>query len=239
MQEPALSDPSAEGAGAAADRYLLLVDISGYTAFLAGVERSHGTDFSGGIPAGYSVLGELLAGVIESLAPDFEVIKLEGDAVFGAAPAARLDGLGDRVVEQLLALYRTFVNRRHAARIASDDQCTACTAVSALDLKMILHRGMTVRQQVGATSDLLGPAVNVAHRLLKNGVRDRFGLRPYVLLTGAAATALGHPDIGMGHRETYPDVGPIDSRIVDLAAVPGWTDAMTPEGTALPQIDFR
>jgi hypothetical protein len=45
---------------AAGERYLLLADISGYTGFMAGVEQAHGIDFSGGIPAAYSVLGALL-----------------------------------------------------------------------------------------------------------------------------------------------------------------------------------
>jgi len=49
----------------AGDRYLLLADISGYTAFTASVERAHGVDFSAGIPAGYAVLGELLDAVVE------------------------------------------------------------------------------------------------------------------------------------------------------------------------------
>ena len=64
---------------AAGERYLLLADISGYTGFMAGVELAHGIDFSGGIPAAYSVLGALLDGVIEGVRPDFAVVKLEGD----------------------------------------------------------------------------------------------------------------------------------------------------------------
>src|SRR4029079_8080876 len=69
----------------AGDQYLLLADISGYTAFLASVEQAHGVDFSDGIPAGYSVLGELLGSVIEGVEPEFAVAKLEGDAVFAVA----------------------------------------------------------------------------------------------------------------------------------------------------------
>ena len=84
----------------AGERYLLLADISGYTGFMAGVEQEHGVDFSAGIPAAYSVLGDLLGAVIEGVAPDFALVKLEGDAVFAAAPAASLDGQGDRVLEQ-------------------------------------------------------------------------------------------------------------------------------------------
>ena len=50
--------------------------------------RSTGVDFSGGIPAAYGVLADLLNAVIEGVEPDFALVKLEGDAVFAAAPAA-------------------------------------------------------------------------------------------------------------------------------------------------------
>ena len=63
--------------------------------------------------------------------------------------------------------------------------------------------------------------MNVAHRLLKNTVRARIGSRPYVLLTQPAASQLGNAEMGISHHETYPDVGPIDLRIVDLAEVAG------------------
>jgi hypothetical protein len=208
----------------AGERYLLLADISGYTGFMAGVEREHGIDFSAGIPAAYSVLGSLLDAVIGGLEPDFAVVKLEGDAVFAAAPAAGLDGQGDHVLERLGATYRAFVDARTGAIPSSDHICTACPAVAHLDLKVVIHRGHAVRQTVGSGSDLLGSAVTVAHRLLKNTIRERIGFRPYLFLTDAAATALGLPQVGLAHNEEYPDAGRIQGRIVELGeAIPGMT----------------
>jgi class 3 adenylate cyclase len=200
----------------AGERYLLLADISGYTAFMAGVERSHAVDFSGGIPAGYSVLGALLDTVIAGVEPDFAVVKLEGDAVFAAAPAASLDGQGKRVLETLRTMCGAFIASRTRAIPSSDHICTACPAVGRLHLKAVLHRGYAVRQAVGSGSDLLGPAVTVAHRLLKSTVRARIGFRPYLFLTDAAATALGLTQVGLAHGEEYPDVGRIEGRIVEL-----------------------
>ena len=209
------------GSPAAADAptgewYLLLADISGYTGFMAGVELEHGIDFGAGIPAAYSVLGALLDAVIGGVEPDFALVKLEGDAVFAVAPAVSLDDQGDRVLEKLGATYRAFIDSRTAALPASDHICTACPAVAHLDLKVVLHRGYAVRQRVGSGSDLLGSAVTVAHRLLKNTVRERIGFRPYLFLTDAAATALGVPQVGLAHREEYPDAGLIQGRIVEL-----------------------
>jgi len=200
----------------AGQRYLLLADISGYTGFMLGVEQAHGVDFSGGIPAGYEVLGALLDAVVEGVQPDFGVAKLEGDAVFAVAPADTLDGRGSSVLNQLQTVYQAFHARRAQARQAQDHICTACPAVGSLDLKMVLHRGQVVRQTVGSNSELLGPAVNVAHRLLKNSIQSRIGYRPYLFLTDAAAIGLGLSQVGLEHREEYPDVGPIQGRIVDL-----------------------
>lgn len=200
----------------AGERYLLLADISGYTGFMAGVELEHGVDFSAGIPAAYAVLGALLGTVSDGVQPEFGVIKLEGDAVFAAAPAAALDGEGDRVLEKLRSMYRAFIDGRTRAIPSTDHLCTACPAVAHLDLKIVLHRGHAVRQAVGSGSDLLGPAVTLAHRLLKNTVRERIGSRPYLFVTDAAATALGLSQVGLGHHEEYPDAGRVEGRIVEL-----------------------
>lgn len=200
----------------AGERYLLLADISGYTGFMSGVELEHGVDFGAGIPAAYSVLGALLDAVIEGVAPDFALVKLEGDAVFAAAPAADLDGQGERVLATLGAMYRAFVDGRTRAIPSTDHLCTACPAVAHLDLKVVLHRGQAVRQAVGSGSDLLGPAVTVAHRLLKNTIREQIGHRPYLFLTDAAAAGLELPDVGLAHGEEYPDAGRVNGRVVEL-----------------------
>lgn len=200
----------------AANRYLLLADISGYTAFMNGVEQAHGVDFRDGIPAGYAVLGALLDAVVEGVQPGFEIVKLEGDAVFAVAPAHTLDGRGAALLTQLQTVYQAFLARRHEARQASDHLCTACPVVASLDLKMVLHHAGVVRQTVGSHTELLGPGVNVAHRLLKNNVQARLGLRAYLFLTDAAAIGLGVPHAGLRYAESYPDVGTIQGRVVAL-----------------------
>ncbi|HET8786505.1 MAG TPA: DUF2652 domain-containing protein [Candidatus Limnocylindrales bacterium] len=210
------ADPTGTDGPAGGVRYLLLADISGYTSFMAGVEQEHGLDFSGGIPAAYPILAALLDSVIRGVAPDFSLVKLEGDAVFAAAPAAQLDGRGDRVLADLATMYRAFVDSRTAAIPSHDHVCSACPNVARLDLKVVVHRGPAVRQSVGAGSDLLGPAVTIAHRLLKNTVRSRIGASPYIFLTDAATTGLGLSDVGLAHSEAYSDAGDITGRIIEL-----------------------
>src|SRR6476469_9443158 len=157
MERPQGSVPPTTADPSAGERYLLLADISGYTGFMSGVEQEHGVDFSDGIPAAYSILGDLLDAVVKGVKPDLALVKLEGDAVFAAAPAANLDGQGDRVLQTIHGTYRAFIDARTRAIPANDHVCIACPAVAHLDLKVVLHRGPTVRPAVGSGSDLLGP----------------------------------------------------------------------------------
>jgi hypothetical protein len=200
----------------AGERYLLLADISGYTGFLNGVEEAHGVDFSSGIPAGYEVLGALLDAVVQGVQPDFEIAKLEGDAVFAVAPAAELDGHGNAVLNHLRAVFRAFYVAREHGKRKSDHVCVACPVVGSLNLKMVLHRGQTVRQTVGSNPELLGPAVNVAHRLLKNSIQSRLGYGAYLFVSDAAAAALGLTGLGVEHLEDYPDAGRVQGRVIEV-----------------------
>ncbi|HEU4571842.1 MAG TPA: DUF2652 domain-containing protein [Candidatus Limnocylindrales bacterium] len=213
------SEPKPDDANAnrASEQYFLLADISGYTAFLGNVEQTHGLDFSHGIPAGYEILGALLDVVVQGIQPAFAVAKVEGDAVFGVAPAAELDA----VAGSLLGLLRAVVDRFHdvkleQAAIASDHVCTACPVASSLWLKMLLHRGYGVQVAGGSHTELHGPAVTLVHRLLKNEVTARIGARPYLFVTDAAARPLGLTDAGVAHLEHYADAGDVTGRIVTL-----------------------
>jgi hypothetical protein len=58
----------------------LLADLSGFTAYLAGVELDHAQ----------GVVRDLLEVVVARLAPPLSLAGLEGDGVFAYAPAAHL-----------------------------------------------------------------------------------------------------------------------------------------------------
>lgn len=199
-----------------APRYLLLADISGYTSFLEGIERTHQVDLSGDMPAGYEILGELLDAVINGVQPIFDIEQIEGDAVFAVAGPEPLDGRGTSLLARLQATYDRFLTVRERAKSATDHVCTACPVVANLDLKYVMHRGMAVRVRTGAHADLHGPAVTLVHRLLKNSVHARIGFRPYLLLTEAAAAGLSLAGGGLQHQETYSDVGIVNGEIFEL-----------------------
>ena len=216
---PAALDPRARrSVTEAAERYLLLADISGYTGYLADVEKTHGVDFSAGVPAGYEIIAALLDAVVRGVQPELEVAKLEGDAVFAIAPAVSLDGRGEELLARLHATFDVFAAVQHQATKASDHICLACPMAGTLRLKMLLHRGFAVRVTGGSHEELHGPAVNIVHRMLKNNVEERVGARPYLFLTDQAADGLNIGTVGIEHREGYPDVGAISGRIVDFTA---------------------
>src|SRR3989442_15787795 len=56
--------------------FLVLADISGFTAFVTATELEHGAE----------VTGALLAGVMGALSPPMEIQGLEGEAVFALGP---------------------------------------------------------------------------------------------------------------------------------------------------------
>lgn len=200
------------------DGYLVLADISGFTAWMAAVGDAHAVDVSQGIPPGFTLLQVMLDSVTNGLAPRFSIVGLEGDAVFGVAPSREFDGQGDALVAHLRRLYGRFVADRDARYrfLRADHTCSACPLVSTLDLKMVLHQGPFVRQVAGGQATIVGPAVNVVHRLLKNTVAETVGYRHYLFMTDAAAHRLGLDDSGIVHRERYRDVGEISGRVFEL-----------------------
>jgi hypothetical protein len=203
---------SSRGRGA-----LLLADISGYTGFLQGVADAHVeliVDAPEPPPA-YGLLSHLLDTILESLQPMFRLAKFEGDAVF-AIEAEAIEP-GDAVIERVRACYAAF-----SAQLASADSmwtctCDACARIGALDLKFVVHHGAYVIQPVAGHAEVLGADVNIAHRLLKNHAHQLLGDTPYVLVTDAAAGALGIPTAGMmAGEESYEGMGPIPVHLLAL-----------------------
>src|SRR5690349_1050802 len=135
---------------------LLLADISGYTAYLGGVELEHSHD----------ILADLLSMVASGLCPPFHLAKLEGDAVFCVAPAGeQLDG--EDLLATLESTYLAFARRRRTVALSSSCSCDACRRTPELDLKFCVHHGAFVEHEVAGSRELVGSDVVLVHRLLK------------------------------------------------------------------------
>ena len=182
-----------------ADRgFLVLADISGFTAFVTETELEHGS----------AIIGALLEAVMVGLAPPLEIQEVEGDAIFAVGADSRLAGAG-ALLDALDGAFAGFRERRR--QLAGDESCAcgACRRTAQLDLKIVAHHGRFLRHAVGGRSRVAGASVIVAHRLLKNGVGRRAG---YVLLTEDAVDALGVDPAVAGlepHTEAYEHLGAI------------------------------
>lgn len=197
---------------------LILADISGYTGFLAAVGNAHGLQMeSGETPPAYPLMTTLLDSIVASLTPPFVLAKLEGDAVFAYADDDALTIRGDGVKACLQACYASF--RQHLAKTENALTCTcdACSSGARLDLKFILHHGSYIAQTIAGSTELLGPDVTTAHRMLKNDVVAATGWPAYALLSPAAVDFLGvSSDDGVQLELEYEHVSPMSALVLPL-----------------------
>lgn len=189
---------------------LVLADISGYTSFLQGVADAH-VDLivdADEPPAAYAIVSHLLNTLVAAMAPAFRLANLEGDAAFVVAQDGAIDGPG--LVANLRGWYAAFREAHARAGEVWTCTCVACSTLGHLDLKFIVHHGPYVAQSIAGREELLGPSVNLAHRLLKNGARELVGSSAYALVTDATVQALGVPLDGFVSRlesvQDAPDV---------------------------------
>lgn len=188
--------------------YLVLADITGYTSYLAGVELTHAQD----------IMGELLSLLVERFSPLLSVAELEGDALFAHLPEQKIVR-PETLLELLESTYLAFRDRREGISRRTTCQCNACRAIPTLDLKFIVHFGEYLVQSISGTRQLVGSDVNLAHRLLKNHVREVTGWKAYILLTGPALEAL-NLELANLHQlmEDYEHLGGITTHSLDLHA---------------------
>jgi hypothetical protein len=197
---------------------LLLADISGYTRFLEAVQEAHPEMAPGGSAApAYEVVSNLLDTVMARLTPSFSLLQVEGDALFARAPEPHARGMAIDLVGLVRSAYEAFRQQLQSAMDLFRHDCEACIVLPLLELKFVAHRGIVVPQRIAGREVLAGPAVNLAHRLLKNSITERTGLRAYLFVTDAAGEALGLRGAG-GYRyaERYPDAGPVSGVLIAL-----------------------
>jgi uncharacterized protein YndB with AHSA1/START domain len=188
---------------------LVIADITGYTSYLAGVELDHAQD----------ILADLTDTVVGALRPTFRLAKLEGDAAFVYRLTSTIDP--SLLMDTIERTYFAFRRRLRDIAQATTCDCNACTRMPALDLKVVAHHGAVLRQRVAGRDELVGSPVIVAHRLLKNSITERTGIRAYALYTEdclrAAGTEPGALDL-IEHRETFEHVGEVVAWVADLGA---------------------
>jgi len=88
-----------------------------------------------------------------------------------------------------------------------------------LDLKMVVHYGEYVIQKLGDREELLGADVIVPHRMLKNHVIEKTGVKSYAIFSDADANKLNLKalcDPLVPHTETYEHLGEVQIQVHNL-----------------------
>ena len=190
------------------DGYLLIADITGYTAFLRESELEHAKDS----------LRSLLDLLIEQTKPPLRISRLEGDAVISYAPQGSFQQ-GQTLVELIEVTYVEFRRALDLMVLNTTCNCLACRNIANLDLKFFVHYGTFALEPLPAYTELIGSDVNLIHRLTKNTVTEKNGFHAYVLYTRAAVEQLEIPEMIedlMVHVESYDDVGEVTSYLLDM-----------------------
>lgn len=191
--------------------YLVIADITGYTAFLNDSELEHAEDS----------LKDLLDLLIDQTKPPLVISRLEGDAVISYSPEASFLQ-GQTMVEIIENTYVRFREARQRMRLNTSCTCNACQNIPNLDLKFFVHHGTYVLQKMANFTELVGNDVNIAHRLMKNHIKEKTGIVAYAAYTEAAVDALGiHEFVEemQEHTEEFPDVGEVKLYVEDLLPV--------------------
>src|SRR5262245_30026534 len=127
--------------------FLVLADLTGYTAYLAGSELEHAP----------TIAGDLLETVVGRLEPPFRLAKFEGDAAFLFAEDGRADS--SLLVDAIEACYLAFRRRLRSIAQATACDCASCRLAPRLDLKFFVHHGPYVRSRIAGRDELAGPEV--------------------------------------------------------------------------------
>jgi hypothetical protein len=186
--------------------FLVLVDISGFTAFMTATELEHGPP----------IIGELLEAVIGRISPPLAIQGIEGDAVFALGPHGHVLPPAS-LLAVLQAGFLAFRERQRVLEADDSCACNACRHVGRLRLKAIGHYGTFLEYTVGGLPQTAGPDVILAHRLLKNAVPQK---GDYALFTQPALRYMEVEPEPLGllpHTERYEYFGDIACFVADLA----------------------
>lgn len=191
--------------------YFVISDISGYTAFLTQSELEHA----------HKALGMLFESLTESFKSPLTISNFQGDAILSYTPD------GSEVTPTFLFntvenIYRTFIQRREFIFANRTCDCRACHNIPSLDLKLFVHHGEYAVSKFLGKEELSGKDVIIAHRMMKNEVREKTGIHAYALFSEAALDVLASPErkaAMLPYAETYDHIGEVKMFICDLEKI--------------------
>ena len=191
--------------------FLIIADITGYTAYLSESELEHAEDS----------LRTLIDLLIEQTRLPLVISRLEGDAVISYAPQGSILQ-GQTLVEMMETTYVAFRKALELMVLNTTCTCNACRNIPNLDLKFFVHHGTFMLQPLPAYTELIGTDVNLVHRLTKNSVGEKTGFKAYVMYTQAAVDSMDLNEFSeqlRPHVESYENIGEVDVYIQDMHPV--------------------
>jgi hypothetical protein len=187
--------------------FLVIADLTGYTAYLSRSELEHA-------PA---IAGDLLETIVGRLEPPFRLTKFEGDAAFLFVEDGRADA--SLLLDAIEASYVAFRRRLRSIDQATSCECNSCRLAPRLDLKLFVHHGSYVRSRIAGRDELAGRDVILVHRLLKGATATDARQNGFALFTADAVAALGLDPAALALRaaeDTIEHLGRVGTFTLDL-----------------------
>jgi hypothetical protein len=181
----------------------VIPDISGYTNFMLAHQQA--PEYA------QSVIRQLMEAMLKEKAIPLKISSIEGDALFLYAAKESEEKWADEketIAETIENFFVAFY--AEAKRLMDEKQCgcNACADIEALRIKIIVHIGKAIIDQLDRFTTLNGVDVIIVHRLLKNSL-----IGEYLLVTRPAfeACRFPRPERFAPHQEVYKDVGTIEA----------------------------
>ena len=187
--------------------YLLIADISGYTAFLTSSEQDHANP----------ILKSLLTSLFEQVGDPLQFWRMDGDAVLAYSSNQDFPS-GEVFLTICENFYNAFATRQMDIISNTTCPCRACANVSNLDLKIMAHYGSFEEMQFGPVTDISGSDVILVHRMAKTDVKAVTGIRSYALFSDAAVKAMDVDAALTPFSQTIEHFGEVSMKVYDLGA---------------------
>ncbi len=159
--------------------YFVITDITGYTAYLTKSELDHA----------HEILESLFDAQIKNIKPPLVISNFQGDAILSYVPGGVF--LQKQILIELVeSIYFAFSRKLELMQFNTTCTCNACKNISGLDLKIFVHYGDYMLQQLAEKEELIGSDVILAHRMMKNQVIEQTDIQAYALFTEKAAESL-------------------------------------------------
>lgn len=186
--------------------YMLVADISGYTAYLTSSEQDHAAP----------IIRSLLESLVEQIGEPLQLWGMEGDAVLAYTTKHQFPS-GETFLTICENFYNAFATLRRNIIANTSCPCRACANVSELDLKILAHYGPFEEIQVGPMTSISGPEVVLVHRMAKTDVKAVTGIHSYALFSDAAVEAMGVETTLVPFSESIEHFGEVSMQVYDLA----------------------